>query len=128
MPLDHGRGLPVPDEVCIPEPLLVHAAHHRAHLVDDVERALVVPSGKLGHGAVQMHRADPVVDRTTFSTVARVPVQPVVPGHIIEPLAASASPSCVSTRATTKSTTRRSTTARPRGFNSRSLAREPGVR
>ena len=54
-------GLWRADQVFVAEPLAVHAANHRAHLVDGVERALVVAARELVDVAVKVLHGQLVV-------------------------------------------------------------------
>ena len=50
------------DKVGIPEPLSKHPAHDLPHLVDGVQRPVVVPTLKLPDVAVKVLRAELVID------------------------------------------------------------------
>ena len=56
-----GVGFALRDKILVAQPLTVHAAHHRDHLVDGVGRSDVVTSGEFVHVAVKVLRAHPVV-------------------------------------------------------------------
>ena len=44
----------VVDQVAVAEALSIHASDHRAHLIDGVQRSVVVAARELGHVAVQV--------------------------------------------------------------------------